>query len=131
MAKYQITRACGCVETLQLYGPHVTRERKIEYFETQNCWECEKKALTSAAKASCADMPALEGTEKQIAWAETLRASRKKEIDMFRARLYSGHPRATEALAALDAVMAPTEAKYWIETRHDSTETLIRKHFVE
>lgn len=43
MAKYDITRTCGCEETVELFGKSSERERKIEYYETQECATCKAK----------------------------------------------------------------------------------------
>ncbi len=44
MAKYNVTYSCGHSDTIQLYGPHKERDRKIEYFEQQGtCSDCYRK----------------------------------------------------------------------------------------
>lgn len=43
MAKYDITRKCGCEERVELFGKSTERERKIEYYETQECAACKAK----------------------------------------------------------------------------------------
>ena len=43
MAKYDITRKCGCEERVELFGIGTERERKIEYCETQECAACKAK----------------------------------------------------------------------------------------
>lgn len=75
MAKYEIHHACGCVRTVNLYGHHKDRERTIEWLENQECPECKRQRENeeSAAKAKAAGRPELTGSEKQIAWANTIR----------------------------------------------------------
>lgn len=84
MAKYEIKFSCGHTETIQLYGKMKDRQRKIEYFEREGlCSECYKKVVAQeeqdvAKKAdiyikSIGGVPELEGSEKQVAWAEKIR----------------------------------------------------------
>lgn len=82
MAKYEINYACGCVKTVNLYGHHKDRERTIEWLKTQECPECKRRRENeeSAAKAKAAGRPELTGTEKQIAWANTIRENTVAEI---------------------------------------------------
>ena len=45
MAKYDVHCACGHTETIELYGPHKERYRKIEWLEKEGkCSECYKKS---------------------------------------------------------------------------------------
>ena len=45
MAKYEVHYACGHTETIELYGPHKERYRKIEWLEKEGkCSECYKKS---------------------------------------------------------------------------------------
>ena len=84
MAKYEITFSCGHTEERQLYGKMADRERKIAYFEEHGlCSECyrkqkelERQEANKKAKETnqAAGLPKLEGSEKQVAWAEKIRA---------------------------------------------------------
>ena len=82
MAKYNVTYSCGCSATVQLVGSHKDREYKLKQMSEGLCPECyakmmaEKRAQQSAIDAQSNNecgMPALTGTAKQIAWAETIR----------------------------------------------------------
>lgn len=76
MAKYDVTHTCGHVAIHALYGPVRDRQRRIGWLEGQPCTECWREQQQSAAEATSQEMalPALKGTEKQIAWAERIRA---------------------------------------------------------
>ncbi len=91
MAQYTVTYSCGHSDTVQLYGPTKDRERKIAWFEKSGrCASCyralkaaerveqekanEAENIASADANLVAGLPALTGSEKQIAWAETIRA---------------------------------------------------------
>ena len=90
MAKYDVKFSCGHTETISLIGPVAERERKIKYFEEYGvCSECykkqkeaerEKQNAENAQKASEYGMSELQGTPKQIAWANTIRVQTAKDI---------------------------------------------------
>lgn len=75
MAKYTITHTCGHEHEYQLFGKSRERDRKIAWLEKQECPACRRKAEEEAAKKATEGMelPELEGTEKQVKWANTIR----------------------------------------------------------
>lgn len=83
MAKYQVEHQCGHGQTHDLIGRHKDRERKIEWLETTLCSDCfraqieverEENAFKAAQEAREIGLPDLSGSEKQISWAQQLRA---------------------------------------------------------
>lgn len=38
--KYEVTRACGHVETIQIYGSAKEREAKLKWYESTDCKDC-------------------------------------------------------------------------------------------
>ena len=77
MAKYTITHSCGHEHEYQLFGKSNERERKMAWLESQECPECRRKAEEEAAKAATEgiELPELEGSEKQVKWANTIRGN--------------------------------------------------------
>lgn len=79
MAHYTVTcEECGCKYEVQLFGKMDSREWNLEH-DTHICGNCTVKLRAKqnevAAKANAeAGLPALTGTPKQIAWAESIRA---------------------------------------------------------
>jgi hypothetical protein len=82
MAQYSIAHACGHNQTHSLFGPSKDRTRKQAWLETTICTDCyryqqdaERASETEAALLlqSEFDLPSLEGTEKQVAWAVRIR----------------------------------------------------------
>ena len=83
MAKYDVKFSCGHTETIQLVGKIKERERRIEWLENHGlcseCYEAEKKRQFEEQNKKAAEeakeygLPELSGTEKQVAWATTLR----------------------------------------------------------
>lgn len=153
MARYTINYSCGHTEDRQLYGKHSERERKIEWFEREGlcseCWkkkkeeekaekqkEYEKENAISASAAADYGYPDLKGTQKQIAWAITIREKILKEIDdtmldevtgfdetvkeepekeeRYKKMLLSGFNR---GFAFREWLLSKTEAEFWIDNR--------------
>lgn len=136
MAKYTVDHTCGHTETHQLIGPHKERDRKLNWLGTTLCSSCyraeqDRKREKANAKASEANksngLPDLEGSDKQIAWAESIRLRvceliRKSEVHV-REEIaeceYSDQIclEITDALTLLtDEIVQQTSAKWWIET---------------
>ncbi len=81
MAKYQITHACGHTETVALFGKQKDRDWQIKKMESEICQECwhnqQIEADKKAAEQNAAlGLPELTGSEKQILWAEKIRADK-------------------------------------------------------
>lgn len=123
MSKYSITHTCGHTVEKQLFGPHKERDSKIEWLESQPCLDClraeearkrdeQNKAAAEANKL--AGYEPLIGSEKQIAWAETIR---REAIEAF-AEVFEKVPADAKTTWAKTSewLKNQTEAKWWIET---------------
>lgn len=77
--KYEVTYACGHSGEVDLFGSSKERERMIWVYENRrDCPACEeeKKERANAESAKASEelgLPALTGSEKQVAWAMTIR----------------------------------------------------------
>lgn len=83
MAKYTITHTCGHQVEVQLFGKYADREKQIARMESCKCPEC-LKAETNAKAAQANEnrgLAELTGSEKQIAWAETIRSRAYECLD--------------------------------------------------
>lgn len=73
MALTDITYHCGHTARIQIYGTntHGERDRKAAWYATIDCPDCHRRH----AAAWCADngCAPLEGSPRQVAWAETIR----------------------------------------------------------
>lgn len=130
MSKYDITRSCGHTETINIGGKVSERDRQAEYEAGKLCYECykakqaEQRAAESKAAAEAAQssgLPALTGSEKQVAWAETIRAAAAQSLGALRPMLAAA-PEANRktadiAIGIIDATLARTSAHDWIESR--------------
>lgn len=80
--KYEIEHACGHIHTYHLYGSGKERASREQWLASQDCPECqrEKENRRSAAAAKEAGRPELTGSEKQVAWANTIREKAVYEL---------------------------------------------------
>lgn len=90
MAWYYGTFACGHEGRVNIIGPVKDRQWKADNRFSGLCPECYAKALQerrekenaeAAEKAKEMELPELQGTPKQIAWANTLRQKRLEEFE--------------------------------------------------
>ena len=132
----------------QAYGPLVGRERQLAAIEARECPACRKRKAEQAAQQS--GLPALTGSDKQIAWAYDIRSKRIEALNLaadrartILARIANGEaangeaanadPAKVEAekvecednLASITAILAITEARWWIDHRNEHANTLI------
>lgn len=144
MAKYDVTFSCGHTEIINLVGKVKDRERKIEYFEAHGlcseCWEAqrtrqfEEQNQKAAEEAKEYGLPELTGSEKQVAWAITIRqefvAQAEKIIAYYedkavRPRIADDPERKVAAHELIQAMrqvvenrlLAQTSARFWIDNR--------------
>ena len=128
MAKYQV-ECCKCGESFErvLFGPEKDREWKLDQPQTcPTCWAAEQAArrakINAAAKEFGKSLPALDGSEKQIAWAESLRKIAIEKVEKFFAENldYQELPEAGIVLPLiLKNFREIPSAKFWIETRNE------------
>ncbi|WP_070017076.1 hypothetical protein [Streptomyces nanshensis] len=89
MAQQRITFACGHIKTVQLSGPARQRESRARWLAESECLTCRnaqqdreraEASERNAAANRAAGLPELEGSPKQVAWAETIRAEMLDEM---------------------------------------------------
>lgn len=116
MAKYKVEYSCGHAIEKQLFGKHDDRRRYIEWAaKSGQCGKCKAKRENAqlAVSASAMNLPALSGSEKQIAWAGKIRLQmietirRVTDIDNLDPRSRS----------MFDELKGKTEARWWIDRR--------------
>lgn len=160
MAHYDISHTCGHDERIELFGPTRDRESRIEWLQGRPCTECRRKereaeaearrdreaamiveklgddaaeALNAISDASCT----LEGSAKQVAWAEDIRAKCITEIIDRLHNLVARIPgKVTAQLSADFAVRCrafasviadETSAAWWIDNRDDTLKAVTRE----
>lgn len=137
MAKYDVEcPQCGTSYTVQLYGPGKDRQWKLDNWDW-TCDDCKENARqqknAEAAKANAeSGLPPLTGSEKQIAWAETIRkqkiATVEEEINKMpgEKKGQSVYPR---LMAAVQKIRERTSSHWWIENREMHIRLLIEEEF--
>ena len=153
MAKYTIDYKCGHAGVEQLYGPTRDRESHVEWARGNKlCADCYREqrdkanaaaSMTAAAQAKTDSLPALTGSDKQIAWAETIRMTAKAHVEycvgQYAANLQvarldkadlSQVPTETEMAEFGARIMRQTAAKYWIDRRSDFASTRDMAHYI-
>lgn len=128
MAQYDITYQCGHTITEQLYGKHTERQRRIEAAQYRLCPDCYRAQQLAKATEANAELPALTGTEKQISWAEQIRAkamSGLAELEAQAAKSAGTEAQKQQFTAAAGSLRAKSSAGYWIDNRDRSARLLI------
>ncbi|WP_298273854.1 MULTISPECIES: hypothetical protein [Alphaproteobacteria] len=120
-----ITHVCGHGQVHYLSGFASQQERKARWLRTTKCRTCflDGKRPEQAEAAVCAsaavahlDLPSLSGSDRQIAWATTIRATRIAAIVTRTGRADDNR-----------ALIPMTEAKWWIDYRDLVDDDLIVK----
>lgn len=137
MAQYNVTHSCGHDQAHQLYGKNIERESKIEWFQTTPCTECWKKEQQSKKQKeieiahkqtneylSTHSLPELNGSEKQIKWANDLRVAIISDYDKIKKVILSKNnddPLIPTLLVRFETeLLSHTSAKWWIDNRDQS-----------
>lgn len=137
MAWYTITHLCGHNERHQLTGNSRTREWRAGKLAEELCSDCyvaERDAVNAriAAANEAAGLPPLTGSEKQIAWAETIRAAIIEQADAWLEEAIKAEPESLQAEAVVMAaevkrlIRAETKASWWIDNRARRIDDLIQ-----
>ena len=103
---------CGKEFTVELFGKHSEREWKLEHnnWECDDCYKAEKEAETAKKSEG---LPELQGTEKQVAWAVSLRLNAIKEVKDW----FEDEDEAEKLDAAMAKLTTETSAVWFIENR--------------
>lgn len=140
--QYNVTYACGHEGTVDIYGRSRDREWKLAHEEEKLCPDCwkkqrdEERAKQNAEAAEAnkeAGLPELEGTEKQIAWAESIRKSMIDHIieyyvSQITDEAKAEHPEEYErVMKAFEAIKQHTDASWWIDNRVNDDKIGLRR----
>lgn len=112
---YKIEASCGCKMTVAIggYSEDYRQARKRE-LEAEECPKCAGKRRAEQVKNSLDfELAELEGSEKQIAWAESIRADKIRE--------------SKDNKEFIKILGNATSAKLLIENRNEELNTLIEK----
>lgn len=139
MGRYQIDHRCGHTASVEITtGKSADRARRAAWLATQDCDECGRARQLETAREANAGLPALVGSDKQVAWAESIRAKLVPQIDAaeadFQARVDEanaagrGSAKLGDVWAAIQADVAALRsepaARWWIDNKDYSGKTL-------
>lgn len=143
MGQHHITYACGHDQTVQLYGNARDRESRAQWLAGTDCGDCFKaqrdqeraeENQQNAEANKAAGLPELDGSPKQVEWAETIRAQMLGDLARERTRLTGlrvDEERQRERKKRLDAIVTAhaalaevASAKWFIDHRHQGAERL-------
>lgn len=134
MAKaYYSCHQCG--EHCQVIGRNRRdADRLAAYRESQQamCTDCRNKELAEKnEKAAQANrdggLSTLEGSEKQIRWAETLRNQRIKEIDGIIEKMPRDHADYGSYLESMQWIENQLQSSWWIDNRLSPVDRLVKE----
>ena len=124
MAKYEGTYSCGHSGVINVIGKMRERQRKIDYVFSQICPKCAKeereRKIAEENKNSKElsheyGFPELTGTEKQIAWANTIRLNFYNEFENY--------------AATQEIIENETKSSFWLDLdRFSSKKDFLRKY---
>lgn len=117
MAKYKITYKCGHTAEVQLYGKEAEREKKIKWYATIDCPECE--AREQKEKAEAKGLPHLTGSEKQIIWATKLRNNALDKLDAQISIISNEQNKSKMTAFRNQWISKETASTYWIDNRDE------------
>lgn len=120
--KTTVTYACGHTEEIVAFGKRADREKKIAWLESQLCAEC--RAREGAAQGAAKGWAALEGSPKQIAWAEDLRSKTMDAIATLKTRTDDEAARKDRVIAYLGRIAS---AEWWIDNRFYAGKGMVRR----
>ena len=144
MAKYEVKCTSGIADDceitfkVQLYGSHDDREWKLENYDwtCDACKEAEREQKNAAAAERNAGrgLPDLEGSEKQIGWAESIRDEKIQDLDELEEELRGMAPDEEDRLVVkgllleeIETARAETDAGWWIDRRDRSFKRLMQE----
>ena len=135
--KYTVTCSCGHEITVDIFGSASDRKTKIKWYEQSAvCPDCCKAQREASIADADKDLPKLEGTEKQVAWAGKIRVEMMKANKLLRfvldgtvtadrlisditSRLAGGEvsEAAMKEAEKVLKILTETDAKWFIENR--------------
>jgi hypothetical protein len=138
MAKYYITFSCGHTGTIDLVGKGSERERKLSWYQSggvcSECFKAQREADkivkeqqkqeengSAAANAEAMGLSALTGTEKQIAWATTIRQNFVDKVLMSKPTV--------KGMKIFNYIIDNAiKASEWIDTRDETAVMRLRRY---
>lgn len=127
-----VMHVCGHMEERKLSVLKWKRESEIKWYGTQVCRKCWSNTKAEDLEAFCGVepglLPEIKGTDRQIQWARSIRASvlvkvEREAVRMDRERIGKGLPAVASEYKAMvvPRVLREDRAKWWIDHREDDS----------
>jgi hypothetical protein len=127
MGKYTITHTCGHTETYDMLGHVASRLERAGRMEATTCPACRAAANNTAADADGTLLPLLTGSDKQVAWALTIRQRALRSVDAFMVA-HTGDAERLEIWQTLRAhLVEQRRAGWWIDRRDAGPQALVNE----
>ena len=136
MPKLNSHHIWGHVERVDIVGTNVhgERDRKVARLESDKCRDCKRSEhdadnIAAASRNRAQGYAALEGSDRQVAWAESIRSEvigkARESLDNHR---YADVPKEQFDIASrtIDWMAAITSSAWWIEHQGTATAVAIR-----
>ncbi len=123
MTKFTVKHACGHEAPHGYSGPEEELRRRKEWLQRRPCQACwrQEESSTAAAQSQELQLPALEGTEQDKAWAEVIRLKAVAHNRDYHKRLLGSKKVAEEEEEMKAAIIsAANEALRDLENRRDA-----------
>ncbi|WP_300924884.1 hypothetical protein [uncultured Clostridium sp.] len=131
MSWYYGKFSCGCEGRVNVIGPEKYRQYKIDKAFEKVCESCYGKQIKemnekAALEAKEMELPELKGTDKQIAWANTLRQQLIESFETLRKTLIKANKETDTLENVLDYILRnKIKASFYIDRRNSSVLSII------
>lgn len=146
MARYTVEHVCGHTQDINLFGKHKDRDGRLARMRAESCPACLSKTRREAITTRAAEIrdsgldsswAKLQGTERQVEWAITIRVAKLTPVveRAIVAESSLDDPETTDAqrvivdkwLRAVNWLQRCEQASWWIEARDDGADGLLRR----
>ncbi len=142
MANYTVTHICGHTKEHNILGTNVRNERehKAAWLAEQICYDCKEKAKQDKIDTINATLIPLNGSPKQIDWANSIRANAMQHLKKIRGQVDEAYAKAEDqqqqarlicAQQAIDDLINAANSKTWIDARDSFTSLLKTFKYLE
>ena len=137
MAHFDGTYSCGHEGEVSIPGTRKTGEYRAKMIFSGLCPDCQAAAdeklvdeLKEKYSSPDSDLPMLEGSVKQIVWAESLRASRMNQVDYLVKKIknFYDDEGIKLALLAIQKIFQISSSRWWIDHRDYDLDYMVENY---
>lgn len=137
MARFYGTYSCGHEGDITIPGIRSAGKYRANIAFSGLCPDCQEAAdqklvseLREKYSAADAELPMLEGSVKQIVWAEELRAFRMNQVDSLMKKIKNlyNEEGIKLAICAIQKIFQTTSSSWWIDRRNHDLEYILESY---